>query len=459
MKKSNCLFAVALCGIFLTGCLGGNLISDTLSVPNRDIGMTFNCKLFNVQDNGTHDVLDDPINLINGKKLGMKLNNRYPSIFNNSSTQSIPISVRMKQRAEDLGGLAWVVVPQSVWLFCTLGILPAYFPTMDFIYDVEVDFNSKWGKKIFSATTVLTLHENYWIGSCPFFYAFYSPGKIATHKQQRILEYRGNPLQFNSMKSDFIADSISDTITHLILENRRDLMLKVLLAEVENRWGILVGYETENALFATDDARMFQKALVAKSWNRSRIRTLAGKKALKNDLEGALENYLGNAKNNDIILLFMSGEIYQDSDRPDDVYFVCADTNKREVWTGYKLSEIFASLKEARTSNVIIMLDVCRKAYSKEILTENYLRRLEPLSNWLIISNETTLRPENASSGQLVKMLLQGETGKADLDGDKIVSLRELTAWLRKHNVPNQNLIIINPSDQSKLLDYPLSNK
>ena len=153
MKKSNYLLsaAIALCCVFLTGCLGGNLLSDTLPVPNRDIGMTFNCKSFYSQDNGTRDVLDAPVNLLDRKKLEKNLSRRYPSVFNNNyPAQSIPISVRMKQRAENLGNLGWVIIPQSVWLFGSLGILPAYFPTMDFVYDIEVDFNSKWGKKIFS---------------------------------------------------------------------------------------------------------------------------------------------------------------------------------------------------------------------------------------------------------------------------------------------------------------------
>ena len=464
MKKSNTvifsLVSVAACGILLTGCLGGNLTSDTLPVTNRELGMFFSCSSFNFLDNGTRDVLDKPINLISKAKINEALYRRYPSVFSNDSRkQAIPININIKQRPEDLGALAWVIIPQSVWLFASLGLLPAYFPTMDFLYDIEVEFNSKWGKKIFSAGTLLTLHENYWLGSFPFFYAFYTHGQVAVDGSQRILQFRGGAGQCDVMKSNFVAESISDSVVRLILNNRKELLLKILNAEVENRWGLLAGYETENALYSTDDARIFQRTLISNSWNRSRIKTLSGKRVLKNELEGALENYLGNAKKNDIVLLFMSGEIYQDPARPDDVYFVCADTDKRQVWTGYKLSEIFAALKEVRTSNVIIMLDVCRKPYSSPILTENYLRRLEPSSDWLIVSNETVKRADSGFSGPLVNMLRQGGAGKADADGDRIISLRELTSWLRSRKESGMEFVIIDPAGNPKLLDYPLSNR
>lgn len=463
MKNDRFISRVAtiiLPTLFLCGCQGGNLSSEVMPVQNRDIGMVFKYNSLDFQDNGTLDVLDEPLALIDRSKLAQISVSRYQSVFSdNNSQEAIPLSVNIKQRSENLGNLAWAVVPQAIWFFGTLGILPIYYPTMDFIYDVEVNFSSKWGKQIFTAQTEMILHENYWFGSLPFFYAFYSHGKISIADQQRILEFTGNPITYKQLKSDFIGTVISDTVTRLILAQRKELMKKILFAEVENRWGIFVGYETENALYASDDAKIMYRNMIKKSWNRSRIKTFSGKKVIKNELEGALENYLGNAKNRDIIFLFMSGEIYRDETRPDDVYFVCADSNKNEVWSGYKISEIFDSLKEARTSNVVVMFDVCRKPYSKPLLTENYLRRLEPLPNWLVVANETVRRKENISSGPLTDMILQGESGKADKDGDGLISLRELTLWLHTQNNSENKLIIINPSTKNKLLDYPLSNK
>ena len=72
---------------------------------------------------------------------------------------------------------------------------------------------------------------------------------------------------------------------------------------------------------------------------------------------------------------------------------------------------------------------------------------------------QTVRRKENISSGPLTDMILQGESGKADKDGDGLISLRELTLWLHTQNNSENKLIIINPSTKNKLLDYPLSNK
>ena len=143
----------------------------------------------------------------------------------------------------------------------------------------------------------------------------------------------------------------------------------------------------------------------------------------------------------------------------DDVYFICADTNKNEVWSGYRLADIFASLKEARCSNIVIIMDMCRKNNTKPILSENYLRRLEPLSSWLIIANETATRDEDDIQGPLTKMIFDAQKEKADLNKDGLVTLRELIAWIKKNISSANSLNIIYPNLDSKLLEYPLSNK
>ena len=176
MKNDRFISRVAtiiLPTLFLCGCQGGNLSSEVMPVQNRDIGMVFKYNSLDFQDNGTLDVLDEPLALIDRSKLAQISVSRYQSVFSdNNSQEAIPLSVNIKQRSENLGNLAWAVVPQAIWFFGTLGILPIYYPTMDFIYDVEVNFSSKWGKQIFTAQTEMILHENYWFGSLPFFYAF-----------------------------------------------------------------------------------------------------------------------------------------------------------------------------------------------------------------------------------------------------------------------------------------------
>lgn len=194
------------------------------------------------------------------------------------------------------------------------------------------------------------------------------------------------------------------------------------------------------------------------NWAEDRIKYLTGRNVLKNDLEGIFENFLGNATANDMIVVMWSGNIYADPTRPDNVYLACKDTDNRQPWTGYRVSELFKALKENRASKVVLLLDVCNGS-GKKLLTADYLKKLNPPPDWLLIVNESAKRGDEYSSGLLARLLPEGLDGKADSDGDQLVTLKELTAWLQSHTAAQPDLLILPQFEKSQLREYPLSNK
>ena len=463
MKKNKFFqFAFLFPGaLLLAGCLGGSLRTDASALENQDWGVRFYIQKIHFSDNGTHDMLDEYFFQFQVMELNRMMAKFYPGVFNSSAEKnSIPLTLSITQKAEDLGvGFYCAVLPQTLWFFASLGILPIYYPTMEFKYDIDIDFNSRWGKKIFSEKSPFQLNLNYWFGACPWFFGLYDHGKIYMEGSERVLEFGGTVFDLKRLFSNFVQHSVMNTVVRAVRANRRNLMHRILLAEVENRWAVLAGVETVKAIYASDDPRIWKKRLEKAEWKTGRIKLFSGKKVLKNDLEGALENYLGNAGKNDLILFFWSGEIYNDPARPWDVYLVCADTVAGEVWSGYKLSDIFASLKENRSSKAVIVLDVCRKSGRKTLLSADYIKGLNPLSEWLIIANESAARSDQISSGVLTEMVFKGENGAADADKDGVVSLGELCRYLMREKKPGNSLIVIPPTKRSKLLDYSISNK
>ena len=446
---------LAACLLFLPGCISGVLDSDVARSADADPGCRFVIEKITYEGNEVIDWHDDYFAFINAQKLSEVAADRYHLLFSRTKKAGdIPVTVAVRQKPEKLN--YWVdgsiACGQMIYFMPSLGILPMYVPMITYAFDVDLIFQSRWGNEIFTAKDAFETSERFWLCSLPYVWCFYAGGGKFKYSGT----VSGDDLR--QRKAIFIAETISDSVARTILSNRKQIKQKILLAEVENRWSILVGLESADSLFAADDAGEWRRWMTENGWNAERIRQLTGKKVLKNDLEGVFENFLGNATGNDLVVLMWSGDVYADPARPDDVYLACRDTDPKAPWTGYRLADLFKALKENRASKVVLLLDVCNGS-GKKLLTREYLKKLGPLPDWMLIVNESAKRGDDRSSGVLARLLPEGLDGKADSDGDRLVTLKELAAWLKSGSADHGDLMVWMPAESSKLPEFPLSNR
>ncbi len=446
--KSN-IFLTAPILLLLGGCLSGTLDNNVETVDVPPFGKHFHIEQISYQSNEVMDWHDQYFDAITTRRLNKIVSQRYKNIFTEELTPSdIPISVTVKQQPENLPWYGYFSFVELIYFMPSIGLIPMYIPQIDYKFDVGLSFKNKWGKNIFNASDSFITQESFWISSLPWVYLLGGgSGKM---------KYTGTALTSMNDKAEFIGETLADTLARSINTNRKQIMQKILLAELENRWAVLVGLESDYSFFAEDDAKEWQKWMLANDWNNERIRLLTRKRVLKNDVEGVMENFLGNAKENDMIVIIWSGDVYADKDRPSDVYLSCGDTEAGKAWTGYRVADMFLAVKENRAKKGVFILDVSNP--ETKLLTPSYLESLKPGDNWLIVVNESKERQRAAGSGELTKHMMHALNGKADTNSDQIVTLMELSDYLKKA-VALPGLVIVPPSHRSKLMEFPLSNK
>lgn len=258
-------------------------------------------------------------------------------------------------------------------------------------------------------------------------------------------------------KMEFFKEAIVHALANGIYRNKDEISQKISSEDVGSRWGIVIGYETDNSLYAVDDMRQMRAWLIRRKWNPEKMKAFSGRNVTKSKLEETLNGFLSKAESNDMMVFAWSGEIYADSGSQDDVYLTCrAETGKDKA--GYRLKDVFSALKASAATKAVLIFDVSN-GNGKTLLTSDYLKSLSPLEDWLVISHEIAKRESEENQGWLFSQIIDC-VDKGSADKEQKVSWRRIVEWLNdKGREQHRQLQFVMPNGQSRTLELPLGNE
>ncbi|HMO92659.1 MAG TPA: SUMF1/EgtB/PvdO family nonheme iron enzyme [Pirellulaceae bacterium] len=125
-------------------------------------------------------------------------------------------------------------------------------------------------------------------------------------------------------------------------------------------------------------------------------------------------------------------------------YFCPADVNLEDRNTLISLSEVFEKLEMSKARHKVLLVDACRNdpqtefsKSSKRIILEPVHERKPPVMEggtaalFSCSGGEQSWEDDKLSHGVFFNYVIEGLTGKADLDGDKQITFDELKAYTR----------------------------
>jgi hypothetical protein len=204
------------------------------------------------------------------------------------------------------------------------------------------------------------------------------------------------------------------------------------------------GKDLTNLNYADDDALKFKKSLLKLGWDEDHIKCLTDKEATKKNIEEALSGWLTHAGSNDLIVFFWSGHGYPDPADMRKVYFACYDTIISKPYTGWRMDKVVEALKERNARNVVVIADSCHagklatKGDEKGIAVRPFIEQLKKEKavspGWIYFTSSSpdrkAIEDKTWKDGVLSYCIINGLSGKADLNRNGSVSMRELKSFL-----------------------------
>lgn len=177
---------------------------------------------------------------------------------------------------------------------------------------------------------------------------------------------------------------------------------------------------------------------------------LENDRATLENVRSALENFLPRAHPEDLIFVYLAGHGSPDPFAPQNLYFLMNDTKAREMAdTALPMKELHDMISFGiRAERLIIFVDTCHSSglSGEQIVTtrglENnlvnlYAEKLFQEKGAAILTssdiNETSQESPNWGGGHgiFTFALLEGLGGRADTNGDRLVTAGELFAFVR----------------------------
>jgi uncharacterized caspase-like protein len=215
-----------------------------------------------------------------------------------------------------------------------------------------------------------------------------------------------------------------------------------------------------NLNYADDDARSiaeFLKTPKGGGFSNSDIKLLLNKDATLSSVRGALQETFKKARAEDLIFIFIAGHGAPDPLATQNIYFLLADTKVVDMArTGFLMSDLKSMLDtEVYAERVVVMIDTCHSAgvnqKAKTLVTgrdlvqesdENnisnfYLTKqlFSETGRAILTSSDVNEVSQESSKwgdhGVFTWALLDGLNGKADLNGDKLITTGEIFQYTR----------------------------
>ena len=187
---------------------------------------------------------------------------------------------------------------------------------------------------------------------------------------------------------------------------------------------------------AASDARNFSQSLQSQlGFSKENILLLTDAAATSDQLRAALRSFAGRPRPEDLLLVYFAGYGLHDPLDPEHIYLAAHDTQLgRFGETAIPLDELKNSLKTyIKSKNTVLIFDADRAvegqwATPNNNLVNAYLVGLfagDPTKAVLVSSNVNEVSRDAGGSGLFTQELLNAARGRADVNGDGVVTIRE----------------------------------
>ena len=231
--------------------------------------------------------------------------------------------------------------------------------------------------------------------------------------------------------------------------------------KIAKRWAVVIGISSYRdsripALnYASADAKAFYRWLPAPdkgAFDAANVRLLIEKEATYQNIREALFNWLQNAIEEDLVLLYFAGHGTPASpDHPDNLFLLCHDSNYHKIeTTGFPMWDVETALRRfIKAKKVIVITDAChsggigksfeikrRGVFQAPRMTSS-MRQLTRVSDTVAVitaSDDKELSQESQTwgggHGVFTYYFIRGLEGEADYNRDNQVTLGELIPYV-----------------------------
>ena len=228
------------------------------------------------------------------------------------------------------------------------------------------------------------------------------------------------------------------------------------------RWAVVVGISAyaDTALraleYADDDARAVYEFLRSPragggGFAEENVRLLVNEEATYAGVREALYSFLRQSTEEDQIIIYFAGHGAPDPSRRSDLYLLAHDTRAGQIpSTGLPMRELHRAVEELYARHVVLITDACHsggimggittrgEGTDVNNINDVFLTQLNSTTGGLAVftaSGADQVSQENSrwggGHGVFTHFLLEALEGKADTDGDQIVTLSEMMLYTR----------------------------
>jgi uncharacterized caspase-like protein len=209
--------------------------------------------------------------------------------------------------------------------------------------------------------------------------------------------------------------------------------------------------------FADRDAESFYQFLITpleeggRGVPKTNIRKLINKEATKTNIQEAIFDFMKNALEEDVAIIYFAGHGAPDPTRPNVPYLLSYDSDlSRPGATAVKMQEVQDAIRDyIKAKKITVFADACHSAgvstnvtmrgiASSELINQ-FLEEIAKAGSSVLTfsaseSKEYSQESQNWGGGHGVFTfhILEGLKGKADSDDDKIVRLGELVDYVNQ---------------------------
>jgi hypothetical protein len=279
-------------------------------------------------------------------------------------------------------------------------------------------------------------------------------------------------LEFGLNTIDITATNIQRKTSSLAFKVRRE----VPIAKVEKKspqteifrghqvWAAVVGISEYQSRairplrYADRDAEAFYQYLVTpldsggRGVSQANIRKLTNKEATRMNIVEAIKDFMKNAIEEDVVIIYFAGHGVPDPVRPEVPFLLAYDSDlSRPAATAVEMKEIQDAIRYyIKAKKVVVFADACHSAgISGDIalrgqanveLVNKFLEEIAKAGNSVLTFSASEANEFSQESpqwggghGVFTYYLLEGLKGKANVDADPIVRLGELVDYVSQN--------------------------
>ena len=270
------------------------------------------------------------------------------------------------------------------------------------------------------------------------------------------------PIALGQSNIKVVARSVSSKITFEEITVSRIKPIEMANQVVKNRWAVVVGISKYQHAkkgipplqYAHNDAQAFMDFLYSPNgggFKPANTNLLLDEKATTNNIRSSLFTFLKKAEKDDLVIIYFAGHGAPEAGRPDNLYLITYDTDPNDLAsTAFPMWDMETALKRYIVADrVVILADACHsggvgqdtglRSFGNANLINSYLANLDKTKpgRAIMTASETNQLSREGDQwkghGVFTYYLLEALKGKADTDGDGIVTIAEAFKYVYDH--------------------------